>query len=208
MISVVRDSAEKAIPVVYTRNGQTKETTVTPAKDKAPTPVMNSELMITEEMRIQGKIQVQFVQIKQNLPLTSAISEAVSFPVMAGKKFFVMFTQPKELTQSLSGPMGIAKATSDASSSWDKIVGLAALLSISVGFLNLLPVPPLDGGQMAVALAEMLRRGKRLSIKTQFIVNLTGMGLLAVLVFSAIFGDLKRLQAGPATKPAASTPQK
>jgi regulator of sigma E protease len=92
----------------------------------------------------------------------------------------------------LSGPVGIAQATSDASTSWDGIISLAAILSISVGFLNLLPLPPFDGGQMVLALVEMIRSGKRLSIRVQMIANAMGMSVILLLVGTAFYMDLKR----------------
>jgi regulator of sigma E protease len=69
---------------------------------------------------------------------------------------------------------------------------VAALLSISVGIMNLLPIPPLDGGQMMVALAEMVRGGRRLSMRVQTAVANVGFTLVVVLIMSVLFVDFKR----------------
>jgi len=76
----------------------------------------------------------------------------------------------------------------------DRIVWFAALLSISIGFFNLLPIPPLDGGQMLIAFLEMLRGGKRLPLKLQLAIFQTGFFLLITLFVSVLFLDVKRLR--------------
>ena len=63
-------------------------------------------------------------------------------------------------------------------------IRLAALLSISLGIFNLIPIYPFDGGQMVMALAEMLRRGKRLSIRVQEAFQ--GVGFVALPVVWAL----------------------
>jgi regulator of sigma E protease len=65
------------------------------------------------------------------------------------------------------------------------------MLSISVGILNLLPFPPLDGGQMSIALAEMLRGGRRLSLQVQSLVITMGMAFVMLLMVSALWLDFR-----------------
>jgi regulator of sigma E protease len=72
------------------------------------------------------------------------------------------------------------------------VIKVAALISISVGIMNLLPIPPLDGGQMVVAFAEMLRGGRRLSMKVQGTVSTVGLGLVMLLIVSAFAADFQR----------------
>jgi regulator of sigma E protease len=77
------------------------------------------------------------------------------------------------------------------------VVVLAAMLSISLGIFNLLPISPLDGGQMLVAVAEMLRGGKRLSMKVQGAVAAVGLTLIMVMVVSIMFIDIGRISEKP-----------
>ena len=67
-----------------------------------------------------------------------------------------------------------------------KILELAALLSISLGIMNLLPIPPLDGGQMVIAFTELIRGNKRLPMNFQFALHNIG-GFLVVLLMLAVF---------------------
>lgn len=78
------------------------------------------------------------------------------------------------------------------------VIQLAALLSISVGFFNLLPIHPLDGGQMGVALLEMLSGGKRLNIKIQGAIASLGALVLILLISSVLFIDVNRFFVHPA----------
>src|SRR6185369_10415908 len=97
----------------------------------------------------------------------------------------------------VGGPGTIAKVTSEATKQGvGPVIELMAMLSISVGIFNLLPVPPLDGGQMLVAIAEMLRGGRRLSMKVQGAVTAIGLALVAMLFISVVFIDIGRLSQG------------
>lgn len=207
VISTVRDSGGKELSVLYVRDDKQAEVKVLPVVDSRPTPVLDEELEPTGETKIQAKLQVQISRLKVPVSFGEAVVESIRLPIESGKRFVSMFTAPKQLTENLSGPVGIAQATNEASTSWEGVVSLAAILSISVGFLNLLPVPPLDGGQMAIALAEMLRSGRRLSIKVQLIINATGMGLLALLMVSAFYMDFKRIGERNEQKPPAKNSQ-
>jgi regulator of sigma E protease len=71
------------------------------------------------------------------------------------------------------------------------------MLSISIGIMNLLPMPPLDGGQIAVALAEMVRGGKRLSLKVQNTAAMIGVTMVIALMVGALFVDMKRIVEAP-----------
>jgi regulator of sigma E protease len=73
------------------------------------------------------------------------------------------------------------------------VIFLSAMLSISVGIFNLLPIPPLDGGQMLVAVAEMFRRGRRLSLRVQGFLTAAGLAMVLMLFVSVMMIDIGRL---------------
>ncbi|MEJ5170169.1 MAG: site-2 protease family protein, partial [Fimbriimonadales bacterium] len=102
--------------------------------------------------------------------------------------------QPSRASEEVGGPGTIAMFAFEATK--EGIVGILALaagLSISLGIMNLLPIPPLDGGQMLVAFVEMLRRGQRLSIQVQNLVANVGFVLVLLLVFSVLAVDVGRI---------------
>ncbi|MGB0663544.1 MAG: RIP metalloprotease RseP [Pontibacterium sp.] len=95
--------------------------------------------------------------------------------------------------KNLSGPITIAKvAGASAESGLISFVSFMAYLSISLGVLNLLPIPMLDGGHLMFYLAEMLR-GKPLPESIQAGFQRVGMALLFSLMGLAMFNDILRL---------------
>jgi len=98
--------------------------------------------------------------------------------------------------KNLSGPLTIADyAGQSAQSGWTSFIAFLALVSISLGVLNLLPVPLLDGGHLLYYFAELLT-GRPVPERVQEFGLKIGMGLLAALMFLAIYNDLQRFLAG------------
>ena len=98
--------------------------------------------------------------------------------------------------KNLSGPITIADyAGQSAESGAASFIAFLALVSISLGVLNLLPVPLLDGGHLLYYFVEFLT-GKPVSERIQEIGQRIGIGLLGMLMFFALFNDLQRLFVG------------
>ncbi|MCO7233362.1 MULTISPECIES: sigma E protease regulator RseP [unclassified Cobetia] len=94
---------------------------------------------------------------------------------------------------NLSGPITIARIAGDtARSGLEAFLGFMAYLSISLGVLNLLPIPVLDGGHLLFYLVEAVR-GKPLSQEVQNAGLKIGMALVGSLMLMAIYFDLMRL---------------
>jgi len=95
-------------------------------------------------------------------------------------------------TENLSGPIGIAKMAGDtAQAGILPFLYLMALLSISLGVLNLLPIPALDGGQLTLLGVEALR-GAPLPDKVENFVYATGTVMILFLMVFAVFNDVAR----------------
>ena len=95
-------------------------------------------------------------------------------------------------TENLSGPIGIAQmAGNTAQAGFIPFMYLMALLSISLGVLNLLPIPVLDGGQLVLLSIEAIR-GKPLEEKIENFVYTSGALLVGALIIFAIFNDISR----------------
>jgi regulator of sigma E protease len=98
--------------------------------------------------------------------------------------------------KNLSGPITIADyAGQSAASGASSFIAFLALVSISLGVLNLLPVPLLDGGHLLYYFVEFLT-GKPVPERVQEIGQRIGIGLLGLLMFFALFNDLQRLLVG------------
>ena len=98
--------------------------------------------------------------------------------------------------KNLSGPITIADyAGQSAQLGWIPYVTFLALISISLGVLNLLPIPVLDGGQLMYYIAEILK-GSPVSEKVMEIGQQVGLTLLLGLTAFAFYNDIHRLVTG------------
>ena len=102
----------------------------------------------------------------------------------------------KVSVKSLSGPVSIATyAGASANLGIKPFLEFLALVSISIGVLNLLPIPVLDGGHLMYYIVEIIK-GSPVSTKTLLAGQKIGFGLLGLLMTIAIFNDFNRLIAG------------
>ena len=103
-------------------------------------------------------------------------------------------------TDAISGPVGIASLVSDVvdeptTDNSQKISDLglmAGLISVGLAFSNMLPLPGLDGNALVLIVVEMIR-GKKLSLRTEQIINAVGFVVLIGLVIFALYSDILRL---------------
>lgn len=110
-----------------------------------------------------------------------------------------MFTGAIRPQDALSGPVGVVSMISDVVTQKqplvDKIYQLLwmfALISVSLGFMNLLPIPPLDGNHLLLIIIEAIRR-KPLSVKVQNLIGVVGIGLIIMLAVAGLLFDIMRL---------------
>ena len=85
---------------------------------------------------------------------------------------------------AVSGPVGISGAIGDAASQgFASLLNIVVLISINLGFMNLLPIPALDGGRLLTIFIEMVS-GKKLPTKVEGMIN--AVGLCALLLLSVV----------------------
>jgi regulator of sigma E protease len=75
---------------------------------------------------------------------------------------------------------------------WQSYLGFLALISISLGILNLVPLPMLDGGQLMYDAWELLT-GRKISVSLQELFQKIGVAGLMLLTMLALFNDISRL---------------
>ncbi len=98
--------------------------------------------------------------------------------------------------KNLSGPITIADyAGQSAEAGWISYLAFIALISISLGVLNLLPIPLLDGGHLMYYMLE-IAKGSPVSTKVMEIGQNIGMALLFLLMAFALYNDISRLLNG------------
>jgi regulator of sigma E protease len=95
--------------------------------------------------------------------------------------------------RELSGPIGIAKLASEAKDrGWSVFFGLMVYLSISLGLLNLLPIPVLDGGHIMFLAIEAVQR-RPVSLRTRQIATYMGLAFIIFLMVLVMKFDLERV---------------
>ncbi len=95
--------------------------------------------------------------------------------------------------ENLSGPITIATyAKSSAVAGLSEFLRFLAIVSLSLGVLNLLPIPVLDGGHLAFYLLEMFK-GKPVSERTEAIGQRIGLALILAMMTLALYNDLVRV---------------
>lgn len=99
----------------------------------------------------------------------------------------------RQKADQISGPAGLAQASGEmAKIGWRALVMLAGVLSVSIGLMNLMPIPLLDGGHLVFYLIEAIR-GRALSEKVQEYSFRVGLAFIGGLMLFATSNDLSRI---------------
>jgi len=94
--------------------------------------------------------------------------------------------------KDLVGPVGIARFSGESVRSGAAVFfAFIALISINIGFINILPIPALDGGHLVYILIEAVIR-RPISTKVKLIIQQIGMGLLLILILIISYNDIMR----------------
>jgi regulator of sigma E protease len=136
---------------------------------------------------------------KQQLPFWQAIYRGGDFVVHTPKLIVESLDIIKEdPSKAVVGPIGAGQLTVEAVRSFglSNVLFLGGLISIGFALFNFIPVPPLDGGGMVVALIEGVRRGKRLSPRMVRLAYTIGTALIITLFVLVFYSDILRLIKG------------
>lgn len=121
-----------------------------------------------------------------------SINKTWDLTVMTYKALWRMLTGKLSLRESVTGPLGIFYITSQAASlGIIALLHLIAVLNVNLAIFNLLPLPVLDGGHIALLGLEKIR-GKGLGIKAEQIVTRVGLTLIITLAVFVIYNDVAR----------------
>jgi regulator of sigma E protease len=107
-----------------------------------------------------------------------------------------LVTHPSSVAGQFQGPIGMARVSAQAQQFGPYVfLSLAGMISISLGIINLLPVPALDGGRAVFILVEMLR-GKPVDPEKEALVHVGGFAVLIALMLAVSFHDVSSAIAG------------
>jgi len=179
------------VNIEYRRGGATHSVQVTVASEEAAGRRIG-------RIRVQQPAGVTYppdMLLHTELGVSGALAraggEAWNMTLLQGRLFWRMVLGRVSL-KNLSGPLSIAEFAGDsAEAGVASFMSFLVLISLSLGFLNLLPIPILDGGQILFQLVEWLK-GSPLSDRAQALGQQVGIALLIVLMGVALYNDIAR----------------
>tara|TARA_E500000178_G_scaffold356256_1_gene432803 strand:- start:254 stop:1585 length:1332 start_codon:yes stop_codon:yes gene_type:complete len=190
-VAVIKGAYGLSTDLTVERGGQTQTLTVVPETREGP----NGPYGFLGVAPVVKPLPPELIRTVQENPVKAlwvGVERTIEMSWLTIKSIGKMISgalSPK----NLSGPLTIARVAGDsASSGWYAYLSFIAYLSVSLGVLNLLPIPVLDGGHLVFFAVEWLR-GKPVSEQVQMQGIRIGMALLMGLMFFAFYNDLMRL---------------
>ena len=184
---LVQLSQGNALKVVINRSGQKHTLTITPTKQETPT--IYGDTVDRWVLGIQPSGATHVVHYSFLEAGKQGLVQARDMVVLTWKMMAALFSGAVA-ADNIGGPIGIGKIIYDQSASgMANVLFIAALISVNLGILNLLPIPILDGGQLLFLTIEMaFRRPIPEFIREK--ASLVGAVLLICLMVFATFNDI------------------
>ena len=142
----------------------------------------------------QNEVSKNKIQIKHSFYESLKLSAVKTYDfTILTINFISKLVMGEASFKNISGPVGIAGYAADSfNNGYTSFLGLLAMLSISIGILNLLPIPMLDGGHLMYYLVEFIIR-RPVPESIQLIFQQLGMTFLIFLSFFALYNDILRI---------------
>ena len=189
-VNIIRDSPNQLLDVEIQRQGVRHTLQIMPIETEGKIGVIGagvdvSATIVPEEL----EAELRFGPLSSLLEAIKMTGE-ISFITI---KSFVGILLGDISSKNLGGPIAIAQfAGTSADRGLISFISFLAVISISIGILNLFPIPILDGGHLIMYFFEWIR-GKPLSEEVQLKSQKVGLVLLLTLMLFAFFNDLSRL---------------
>jgi len=194
MQRIVGTSPDQPLHFVVDRNGQTVDITATPERKEITDHFGNTIRLGL--LGIQRSASPEDWTLKRHDPVTAfgmAVKESY-FVISRSLGYLYDVVTGREAADQLGGPIRIAQVSGQvASAGFVALLNLAAIISVSIGLLNLFPIPMLDGGHLLFYGIEAIR-GRPLSESTQEIGFRIGLAFVLMLMIFATWNDLIHLK--------------
>ena len=191
-------SWEELTTIIHARPGETVE--VTWVRDgetfRRVMETRATETLVDDEIRTVGMIGIGPVVTTR----PAGFAEAVVSGFALTKRWFVltykslaMIVTGKASLKDVGGPIMIAQlAGQSAQSGFSTLLGLLAIISVNLAFINILPIPALDGGHIIIALVEAALR-RSLPLRARMAIQQLGVVLLLTLIVVILYNDIMRI---------------
>ena len=182
LLEVIQANAGRVVPFEIERDGHRQTIPITPRLDGDKGRI-GADISAFEVQTVKpGTLGALALSVERNWEGSKLILRTLGGLITGG-------TSVKQLV----GPIGIADRTGVAATEGlTSLLALMAMISLNLGLLNLMPIPVLDGGHIAIlALEGISRRDFSMRVKEKML--LVGFALLVLLMVTVIYNDLTRI---------------
>ena len=185
---MVNEAKDQPIKLSVNRNGERAE-------------VMTSAIEKDGDWRIGIAFDPSLMSTRESVGVAGAFAAAVDQNLrilrLTGRALGQVGTGERSARDTVSGPIGIGQViiTTVFASGFFGLLSVLMYISLSLGVMNLLPIPMLDGGQIMMLGIEKVMSwfGKTLSLVARERIQLTGLAIVLLLMVTVIFFDVSRL---------------
>ncbi len=188
LTAIIHARPGQTVAVTWVRDGQTFRTDM---ETRA------TELPVDNEIKVVGLIGIGPVVTTRPAGFGEAVASGFTLTgrwfVRTYNALAMIITGKASLKDVVGGPIMIAQlAGQSAKSGFPVLLGLLAIISVNLAFINVLPIPALDGGHLAIILVETALR-RPLSLRVRMAVQQLGVILLLTLFAVIIYNDIMRI---------------
>lgn len=191
-LQYIQDKTDKPVHMVVDRKGHQVSVTLIPVRKVQEHGVSAGFIGIQFAKQPLPK---QFIRVQHFGPIDSmqmSWSRTKEYSLLTLQFIGKMITGKMSL-ENMSGPLGIAQyAGVTVRSGLETFLSFLALVSISLGILNMLPIPVLDGGHFLFCVIELIR-GKALSVRAMNVGIAIGFVILGSVMIIALYNDISRI---------------
>jgi len=190
VVNRVQSNPNKPLGFVVERNGENIRLQITPKESDEGKGLIGVQVDTSHPIIADDLLSIEQYGFIDSLGKASYQTWSFSAATLKSLAGMVL---GRVSSENIGGPITIAQyASTSAKQGLIAFISFLAMISISLGLLNLLPIPVLDGGHLMLYLIEWIR-GEPLADATQFQIQKVGIILLVMLMFLAFFNDLSRL---------------
>ncbi len=197
-VDIVQTSGGRSLMIDYARDGALRSTVVKPVEREVPHPM---DIAGMTQTFYQVGIRHALATLPGDATVERTLNPLVAFPRAVEMTVAVSTRYLEALgklvsggvgAEQLSGPIGIAEiARKSLDRGWTTYLSTMIFISINLAFLNLLPIPILDGGQILLFAVEGIKRSP-ISARTREVTQQIGFLVLVMLMGLAFYNDLSR----------------
>ena len=198
MMDIIHGSPGKPLAITLQRGSASQVIHVTPETSPEPQPLTkNGKLILAKDgSPVEGHVGLigfspQFQMLWKHYTPLGAIGRGTEIIYTQVAGTLIILTHPKLAAGNVGGPVRIVSEIHENSKEgpW-RVMLTAAILSISLGIMNLLPIPILDGGHLLLLAVEGIRR-RKLTAREVYSAQLVGLTLIGLLFVFVMFNDIK-----------------